>query len=169
MTKEITSLADLTPDSRNANRGTPRGRGMVETSLSKYGAGRSVLVDRNGQTIAGNKTVEAAGAIGLENVVVVKTRGDQLVVVQREDLDLDTDPAARELALADNRAGELGLEWDAGVLAELGTEIDLSTFWTKDELQAVLVNFEPVGIDEQGRLDEKAQVECPHCHQWFTP
>lgn len=142
---------------------------MVETSLSKYGAGRSILVDRNGQIIAGNKTAEAAGAIDLDGVVVVRTDGTQLVVVQREDLDLDTDPAARELALADNRAGELGLEWDSEVLASLGSEIDLSTFWSKDELQGVLVNFEPVGIDEQGRLDEKATCTCPECGHVFTP
>lgn len=56
----IKTLADLQPDSRNANRGTQRGRGLVETSLQKYGAGRSVLVDRNGVLIAGNKTTEAA-------------------------------------------------------------------------------------------------------------
>jgi hypothetical protein len=30
-------------------------------------------------------------------------------------------------------------------------------------------NFEPVGIDEQGRLDEKAKVCCPECGHEFTP
>ena len=138
MTKTITTLADLSQDDRNANAGTPRGRGLVETSLQKYGAGRSVLVDRNGKLIAGNKTAEAAGSAGMDNVLVVQSDGTRLVVVQRTDLDLDTDTAARELAIADNRAGELGLEWDANMLAELGQEIDLSTFWERDELAALL-------------------------------
>lgn len=138
MSKTITSLVDLVPDDRNANLGTPRGRGLVETSLQKYGAGRSILVDRNGKVIAGNKTSEAAAAIGMEGVVVVQTTGAQLVVVQRTDLDLDEDTAARELAIADNRASEIGLEWDTEVLAELGAEIDLSTFWTKDEIGLLL-------------------------------
>lgn len=139
MTKQIASLADLVSDDRNANAGTPRGRGMVETSLQKYGAGRSVLVDRNGKLIAGNKTSEAAAAIGLDKVQVVQTDGSTLVVVQRTDLDLDEDSAARELAIADNRAGELGLEWDVDVLASLGNEIDLSAFWSRDELAALIV------------------------------
>ena len=29
--------------------------------------------------------------------------------------------------------------------------------------------FEPVGEDEQGRLDEKKKVECPECGHEFTP
>jgi len=46
--KTITTLADLQQDGRNANAGTARGREMVERSLHKLGAGRSILVDRNG-------------------------------------------------------------------------------------------------------------------------
>lgn len=30
-------------------------------------------------------------------------------------------------------------------------------------------DFEPVGIEEQGRLDEKAKVECPECGCRFEP
>ena len=30
-------------------------------------------------------------------------------------------------------------------------------------------DFEPVGIDQQGRLDEKAQATCPECGHVFTP
>jgi hypothetical protein len=30
-------------------------------------------------------------------------------------------------------------------------------------------DFAPVGQDEQGRLDEKAKVTCPHCGEEFTP
>ena len=64
-------ISDLIPDNVNANRGTKRGSGMLERSLRQYGAGRSVLVDSSGRIIAGNKTVEAAGSIGLEYAVVV--------------------------------------------------------------------------------------------------
>lgn len=142
MTKKIQQLEDLQPDRRNANRGTPRGRGVVEGSLRKYGAGRSILVDRDGEVIAGNKTLDAAAEIGLP-VRVVQTDGRELVVVQRTDLDLDQDTAARELAIADNRASELGLEWDEGVLAELAQEVDLSQLFTDDELDALLVQTQP--------------------------
>src|SRR5687767_10793140 len=102
--KSIRTLADLTPDDRNANKGTERGTGLIESSLRSYGAGRSVLADKNGRLIAGNKTVEGCVNAGIERVRVVQTDGHELVVVQRTDLDLD-DKAARELALIDNRAG----------------------------------------------------------------
>ena len=103
-------------DKRNANKGTDRGRSALKQSLERLGAGRSVLVDKHGVAIAGNKTLEAAGELGLTKTVEVETDGSTLVVVKRTDLDLETDIKARELAFADNRVGELDLEWDPEVL-----------------------------------------------------
>ena len=82
MMKKV-KLRHLTPDSLNANRGTVRGAGMVERSLSQYGAGRSILVDKEGRIIAGNKTHAAATEIGLDDAVLVESDGTQLVVVKR--------------------------------------------------------------------------------------
>lgn len=62
---ETIKLADLTPDARNANKGTKRGADMINRSLGELGAGRSILVDKNGKIIAGNKTTEGAAAIGI--------------------------------------------------------------------------------------------------------
>jgi site-specific DNA-methyltransferase (adenine-specific) len=138
VTKQITGIADILPDRRNANKGTARGSAMLEQSLRKYGAGRSIVVDRDAETIGGAKTLEAAAALGLP-VRVVQSDGKELIVVQRTDLDLDTDTEARELAIADNRIGEASLFWDLDVLADLGQEIDLSAFWTKEELAALIV------------------------------
>lgn len=87
MGKRIDRIADLRPDATNANKGTARGRGMVEASLRETGAGRSILADKAGRIIAGNKTLEAWADIGGE-IEVVRTDGKKLVVVQREDLDL---------------------------------------------------------------------------------
>ena len=56
----ITSIKDLIPDNKNANRGTDRGRQAVRDSLENLGAGRSILIDRKGRVIAGNKTLEGA-------------------------------------------------------------------------------------------------------------
>ena len=85
-TKQINSIDDLTPDPRNANKGTERGAVQLENSLRDYGAGRSILVDKHGVVIAGNKTLEQAASLGLE-VETIRTDGNKLVVVQREDLD----------------------------------------------------------------------------------
>ncbi len=59
-TNEIKRISDLVPDSANANRGTERGSAMIEDSLRKFGAGRSILIDKHGNVIAGNKTLEHA-------------------------------------------------------------------------------------------------------------
>jgi hypothetical protein len=62
-------------DLSNANRGTERGRYALETSLRKYGAGRSVLIDKHGRLIAGGKTTETAADVGIDDVVIVQTDG----------------------------------------------------------------------------------------------
>jgi site-specific DNA-methyltransferase (adenine-specific) len=130
-------IAELVPDSRNANKGSPRGNQMIEDSLREYGAGRSILLDKHGRIIAGNKTAENAGAIGMEDVLVVQSDGKRLVAVQRTDLDLD-DPHTRQLAIADNRSGQVSLDWDTDALKGLVEDgVDLAPFWTADELAAM--------------------------------
>ena len=84
MAKKLTQISDLTPDRKNANKGTQRGRALIDKSLRELGAGRSILTDASGQVIAGNKTLEQANAMGLL-VRVVETDGSELVVVQRTD------------------------------------------------------------------------------------
>ena len=128
-----TALSELTLDDRNANRGTRRGRRALADSLKVYGPGRSVLVDRNGTVIAGNKTVEQARALGLP-VRVVATTGNELIAVRRDDLDLTRDPRARGLALADNRVGELDLDWDPAVLEQHRADgLNTAQLWTDAE------------------------------------
>jgi len=174
MTK-IKNIADLKPDKKNANKGTQRGRGMVEASLREAGAGRSIVVDKDGRIIAGNKTLEAwADIAGADDVVIVPTDGSKLVVVQRQDLDLNDDTGmARKLAYYDNRAGEIGLEWDLEELsASMQNGLDLTAFWHQDEIDALfdaVPNFDPVSANEQPRLDQKSPVTCPHCGEEFTP
>ena len=61
-TKDIKTLADLTPDGENFNKHTEFGTKLLEDSLRKFGAGRSILVDKDGNIIAGNGVVETAVA-----------------------------------------------------------------------------------------------------------
>jgi len=53
-------LQELKQDPRNANKGTERGRQTVRQSLRDCGTGRSIVVDKDGVILAGNKTAEAA-------------------------------------------------------------------------------------------------------------
>lgn len=138
-TKKIT---DFTFDAKNANRGSERGAYMLERSLEKFGAGRSILVDKHGTVIAGNKTLAKAGEMGLEDVIVVQTNGDKVVAVQRMDLDLAKDERARELAFADNRVSEISLEWDADqILQDIESGLDTPNLMVTDPPYGV--NYDP--------------------------
>lgn len=145
MTKKIDTLADLTPDGENFNKHTEFGQKLLEDSLRKFGAGRSILVDKDGNIIAGNSTTETAAAIGMEDVIVVPTDGKKLVVVQRTDLSLDS-PEGRELALADNMTALKGIDIDLAKVREtLGD--DLAKAWGMDihevQKQAQEDDFDP--------------------------
>ncbi len=131
-------LKDLNPDPRNANKGTARGQKMIVSSIQEDGFGRSGLLDRNGQIIAGNKTAEASAEVfGVDtDVIVVETDGKKPVYVKRTDLDLaDPDPnnPARRLAYRDNLASRFSFELDAEVvMADIEAGFD----------------FEAIGINE---------------------
>ena len=166
-TKRIKNIADLTPDLRNANRGTERGVGMLDHSLRTFGAGRSVVVGKDGGVIAGNKTVERAAELDLP-VRVVETDGNELVVVQRTDMASDS-KAARELAIADNRCSEVGLDWDLEQLAaDLEGGLGLKQFWVEGELEALLEDDGGGGTTEPPGACGST-VTCPACGEEFVP
>ena len=167
MPKKIRDISDLTPDPANANKGTERGAFQLEESLPNYGAGRSIVVDKHGVTIAGAKTLESAADMGLP-IEVVKTDGTRLVVVQRTDLDLsDGDSKARLLAYADNRTGETGLEWNAEqIAADLESGVDLDKMFRKDELDEILKGIGGGGAGES-ETGECNETICPKCGHTF--
>jgi hypothetical protein len=133
------TLAELTQDQDNANLGTQRGAALLEESLRRLGYGRSIVIDRKGRILAGNKTAEEAAALGATDIIIVQTDGHHLVAVQRTDLDLETDAAARELALADNRVGQVSLAFDPDAIARALTNgIDLGAYWTPEEIDAIM-------------------------------
>ena len=158
----------LIPDPQNANRGTVRGLGQVERSLQQYGAGRSILASSDGVILAGNKTYDRAMELGIP-VREIESDGKTLFVIKRTDLAYD-DPRAKELAIADNRASETGLDWDAGVLASLADDgVDLSQFLFEDELSAVLESTPDVEFPEytEDVENDVQYCECPECGHRF--
>jgi hypothetical protein len=152
--KTLQTLEDLAQDPNNANLGTERGATLLETSLQKHGAGRSILADKNGVIIAGNKTAEISAKLALP-IRVIETDGTELVVVQRTDLDLETDASARELAYADNRVGQLNLEWDIPLLeADLHCGLDLKELFTDEDIDKLLADLPPVELEEPENTGE---------------
>jgi hypothetical protein len=193
---EHSEITAFVPDEVNANKGTERGNIMLEKSLEQYGAGRSILTDKHGNVIAGNKTLESAVGIGLKKAVVVHTTGDELVVVQRDDLDLKEDARAMELGVADNRVSETNLTWAVDMLGKLedkGARLDL--FFTPKETEDLLEkalafspNTNPITAtgavtDDQintagdqlgsrfqgtGTKENLVETACPECGHEFT-
>lgn len=105
------NIEELHFDEKNFNRHTSEGMRLLEKSLQEFGAGRSVLVDKDNNIIAGNGIVESAINAGITKTRVVETTGDELVVVKRTDVELDT-KKGREMALADNATSAADLSWD---------------------------------------------------------
>jgi hypothetical protein len=111
---------DLIHDDKNFNKGSEVGAELIKKSFSKFGAGRSILLDKNNRIIAGNKSVEFSG---IDDVQIVESDGTKLIAVKRTDIDLDT-PLGREMALADNASAKANIVFDAELIeAELGEAV----------------------------------------------
>lgn len=119
----MAKIYDLIQDNKNFNKGSDFGNGLIEKSFRKFGAGRSILLDKNNRIIAGNKSVENAAAIGMEDVQIVESDGKRIIAVKRTDIDLDS-PEGREMALADNATAKANIIFDAELVeAELGEAV----------------------------------------------
>ena len=121
---EVVDIRDIIPDDHNFNKGTEKGREMIEKSFRELGAGRSILLDRNGNIIAGNKSQQAAIAAGIKKVRVIETTGDELVAVKRTDVDIDS-KEGREMALLDNLTTQVNLTWDDVELENMANQYDI--------------------------------------------
>jgi len=145
----MSDIKDLKFDDKNFNKHTEFGMGLLEKSLNKFGAGRSILVDKDNNIIAGNGIVEAAANAGLTKTKVVETTGDELVVVKRTDVALDS-AQGREMALADNATAQADLEWDE---ENLKSKFDDETLheWAVDDFKP----YKEIEEDEPSPVDNE--------------
>ena len=117
-------INQLAQDQHNFNKGTKAGAKMMKRSLEQLGAGRSILIDKDGNIIAGNKTQQAAIEAGIKKVRVGESDGTELVAVKRTDVALDS-KQGRELALLDNLTTQINLEWDKAELQSISDEVGM--------------------------------------------
>lgn len=118
------TIEELKFDNKNFNKHTEFGMSLLEKSLRQNGAGRSILVDKDNNIIAGNGIVEAAQNAGITKTKVIEVQGDELVVVKRTDLALDS-KQGREMALADNATAAADLSWDYEELQRAINDFDI--------------------------------------------
>lgn len=123
-------------DKRNYRLHDDENKRVIKKSLKELGAGRSIVIDNEGEIIAGNGVYEQAKKLGIKTKIV-ETDGSELVVVKRTDLATGDDKRKR-LALADNAASDtsewaeelLREDWTQDVLADFGVvlpETDIQT------------------------------------------
>jgi hypothetical protein len=175
---KTTKIKDLIPDNKNFNKGTEYGNSLIEKSLRKFGAGRSILIDKNNRIIAGNKTIENAAAIGLEDLQIVESDGTKIIAVKRTDIDLDS-KAGRELALADNATAKANIDWDIETTFEVANEFGfdagewgINNFETASEVDYSILDDEDVSkqLEEMTNGVKKAiqiEFEAEHYEQAY--
>lgn len=150
----MTTIKDLKFDDKNFNKHTEFGMSLLEKSLRENGAGRSILLDKDNNIIAGNGIVEAAGQIGLEKVKIVEAKGDEIIAVKRTDISLNSHKG-REMALADNATAAVDLDWD---------DEAIKSEFNEEEAKGWGVDLDWEDVEEDGELGvEKKLLKCPVC------
>ena len=107
-------------DTKNYRTHDDKNKKLILKSLKKCGAGRSILIDKQGEIIAGNGAYEQAKNLNIP-VKIIETDGSELIAIKRTDLDTES-KKRKELALADNSTSD-NVTWD---LSNLKSDFDLS-------------------------------------------
>ena len=156
---ETVNIEELVQDQHNFNKGTEEGARLMEKSFTELGAGRSILIDKDGHIIAGNKSQKAAMAAGIKKVRVIESDGTELIAVKRTDISIDS-KEGRELALADNLTTQVNLAWDNVELASVAAEqgIDLPD-WGLDPAELELTDEAEIERKRKEFADRMANGE----------
>ena len=175
---EYMDLASLVRAPRNPKR---HDLGALHTSLSRFGFVNPILLDdRTGQIVAGHgrlDTLQQLKAGGGPPPKRVKALNNSWLIPVIRGVTFDSDIEAEGYLLADNQTTILG-GWDDAQLAEMLSDLAAQgamegTGFDGDDLDKLLFDlnphFEPVGEDQQGRLDQKKPVTCPGCGLEFVP
>lgn len=172
----IVDIEDLVPDDKNANKHSEYGMGLLENSTRMNGAGRSILISNDNKIIAGNGFAESAGHIGLKEVIVVETDGNQVVAVKRTDIKSGT-KEFYNMAMADNVTALKNIVMDAEVIEAIVTEHPEVKFWQgalyKEKKEGVVDNdaadMTKVEFQLKGSQSTKLKKAIKVSKQWKKP
>lgn len=127
-------------DKRNYRKHNDKNKKLIKKSLEECGAGRSIVIDKEDNIIAGNGIYEQAQKLGLKTKVI-ETDGSELVVVKRTDLATD-DEKRKQLAVMDNSTSDTS-QFDTDLLKN-DFSVDTLEGW---------------GITLKEKIEEDAEVE----------
>lgn len=109
---------------QNLNKGTDKGRDMVQRSIDKFGMRDAVVIDKNGEIISGNHRKKAATKRGITKERIIEANSDEVIAIQYNDIDLST-PEGKELALALNQTAKFNINIDEDIaIEELGEVVE---------------------------------------------
>ena len=155
-------MEEIKFDKRNYRLHNNENKRVIKKSLKELGAGRSIVINNEGEIIAGNGVYEQAQKLGIKTKIV-ETDGSELVVVKRTDL-ATGDDKRKKLALADNAASDtsewaeelLREDWTPEVLADFGVTLQEDN--TEEDVQRRLEEFkEKIAAGEMREEDEEYQ------------
>ena len=117
-------------DARNYRKHSNKNKELINKSLKECGAGRSIVIDKEDNIIAGNGIFEQAQKLGLKTKII-ETDGSELVVVKRTDL-ATADEKRKQLAVMDNSTSDssefdidlLNEDFDTETLLDFGVNVD---------------------------------------------
>lgn len=150
-------MADIKFDKRNYRKHGDRNKKLIEKSLKECGAGRSIVVDADGEIIAGNGIYEAAQKAKIP-VREVETDGTELIVVRRTDLHTEDDKR-KQLAIMDNSTSDSS-EFDLELLQEDFDLDALNDFGV--EIPSVELDFDDEDEESPDEVNKKL-LKCPCC------
>lgn len=139
---------DIKYDQNNYRCHDERNLSLIKKSIQRCGAGRSILLDKNGEIIAGNATYKTLQELGVP-VKIIQTDGKTAIALQRTDLDTN-DRKRKELAAFDNSTSD-NVKWDFDHIA---ADFDLSEL--PDFGIEALPDMEPVEPVEEDDVPDVA-------------
>lgn len=84
---------------------------LLARSIQRLGLARSVVVDKDDNILCGAKTAALCQELGISRARIIETRGDELIIVKRTDVEPSTTDAL-EISLTDNLIASKNLKWD---------------------------------------------------------
>lgn len=121
-------IKDIKYDQHNYREHDERNLSIIKKSIQRCGAGRSILLDKNGEIIAGNATYKTLQELGIP-VKIIPTDGKTAIALQRTDLDTNS-RKRKELAAFDNSTSDkvkwnfdnIAADFDLSELPDFGIE-----------------------------------------------
>jgi ParB-like chromosome segregation protein Spo0J len=133
---------------------------QIAASIKEFGFINPVIIDGDNGIIAGHGRVQAAQKLGMAEVPCVQA--SHLTEAQK-----------KAYILADNKIA-LNAGWDDEILRlelqsldDLDFDLEMTGFGEQEIAYLLNDSFDEVTINDQPRLDQKGEKECPACGHIF--